>query len=77
MKASLELTNQLNWELNLDNFFNTSINEEYIQLLGWYSLEMEVLLFSKGYQVEYNELYKNYRYESPRVKIILTEKEND
>ena len=57
MKASLELTNQLNWELNLDNFFNTSINEEYIQLLGWYSLEMEVLLFSKGYQVEYNELY--------------------
>ncbi|CAB4151958.1 hypothetical protein UFOVP598_47 [uncultured Caudovirales phage] len=74
MKTKLDLATKLHYELNLDNFFNVDITQYKVTLLGWYNLELEVLLFSKGYQLEWNKDYKSYRFESENIVIALTEK---
>jgi hypothetical protein len=35
---------------------------------------MEKLLFDKGYQIQWSELYKNMRFESETIAIALAEK---
>jgi hypothetical protein len=72
MKTNLDLATKLHYELNLDNFFNVDITKTKVSILGYYNLEMEVLLFSKGYQVQWNDFYKNYRFESENITIALT-----
>ena len=72
MKTNLDLATKLHYELNLDNFFNVDITKTKVALLGYYTLELEVLLFSKGYQVQWNDFYKNYRFESEKITIALT-----
>ena len=73
MKTNLDLATKLHYELNLDNFFNVDITKTKVSILGYYTLEMEVLLFSKGYQVQWNDFYKNYRFESENITIALME----
>ena len=72
MKTNLDLATKLHYELNLDNFFNVDITKTKVSILGYYNLEMEVLLFSKGYQLQWSEFYKNYRFESENITIALT-----
>jgi hypothetical protein len=74
MKTKLDLVTKLHYELNLENFFNVDITEYKVSLLGWYTPELEKLLFDKGYQVQWCELYKNNRFESEEITIALTEK---
>ena len=74
MKTNLDLATRLHYELNLDNFFNVDITKTKVSILGYYNLEMEVLLFSKGYQIQWNEFYKNYRFESENITIALMDK---
>ena len=73
MKTNLDLTTKLHYELNLDNFFNVDITKTKVAILGYYNLELEVLLFSKGYQIQWNDFYKNYRFESENITIALME----
>jgi hypothetical protein len=74
MKSKLDLATKLHYELNLDNFFNVSITEYNVSLLGWYTPELEKLLFDKGYQIQWSEVYKNMRFESETIAIALSEK---
>ena len=74
MKTNLDLATRLHYELNLDNFFNVDITKTKVSILGYYTLEMEVLLFSKGYQIQWNDFYKNYRFESENITIALIDK---
>ena len=74
MKSKLDLTTKLHYELNLENFFNVDITEYKVSLLGWYTPEMEKLLFDKGYQLQWSEVYKNMRFESETIAIALAEK---
>ena len=74
MKTNLDLATKLHYELNLDNFFNVDITKTKVAILGYYTLEMEVLLFSKGYQIQWNDFYKNYRFESENITIALMNK---
>jgi len=74
MKTNLDLATKLHYELNLDNFFSAEITQYRVQLLGWNSDQMEKLLFDKGYQVMWNEDYKNYRFESENITIALIDK---
>ena len=74
MKSKLDLTTKLHYELNLENFFNVDITEYKVSLLGWYTPEMEKLLFDKGYQIQWNEVYKNMRFESEEIVIALADK---
>ena len=74
MKTNLDLATKLHYELNLDNFFNVDITKTKVSILGYYTLEMEVLLFSKGYQIQWNDFYKNYRFESENITIALIDK---
>ena len=74
MKSKLDLATKLHYELNLENFFNVDITEYKVSLLGWYTPEMEKLLFEKGYQLQWNEVYKNMRFESEEIVIALAEK---
>lgn len=74
MKSKLDLATKLHYELNLNNFFNVDISEYKVSLLGWYTLEMEKLLFDKGYQLQWNEIYKNNRFESKEIVIALADK---
>jgi hypothetical protein len=71
MKTNLDLATKLHYELNLDNFFVANIREKRVELLGWYNIELEKLLFAKGYQLLWNEDYKNYRFESENITISL------
>jgi len=73
MKTNLDLATKLHYELNLDNFFNVDITKTKVAILGYYTLELEVLLFKKGYQVQWNDFYKNYRFESKNITIALME----
>jgi hypothetical protein len=73
MKKNLDLATKLHYELNLDNFFNVDITKTKASILGYYTLELEVLLFSKGYQLQWNDFYKNYRFESENITIALIE----
>ena len=73
MKKNLDLATKLHYELNLDNFFNVDITKNKVAILGYYTLELEVLLFKKGYQLQWNDFYKNYRFESKNITIALTE----
>jgi len=75
MKTNLDLATKLHYELNLDNFFVANIRETRVELLGWYTIEMEKLLFAKGYQVMWNENLQNFRFETDNLTIILTYKE--
>ena len=74
MKTNLDLATKLHYELNLDNFFNVDITKTKVAILGYYNLELEVLLFSKGYQIQWNDFYKNYRFESENITIALINK---
>jgi hypothetical protein len=74
MKTNLDLATKLHYELNLDNFFVANIRKTRVDLLGWYSDQMEKLLFDKGYQVMWSEDYKNFRFESENVTISLIDK---
>jgi hypothetical protein len=75
MKTNLDLATKLHYELNLDNFFVANIRETRVELLGWYTIEMEKLLFAKGYQVMWNENLRNFRFETDNLTIILTYQE--
>ena len=75
MKTNLDLATKLHYELNLDNFFVANIRETRVELLGWYSQDMERLLFDKGYQVMWNENQRNFRFETDNLTIILTYEE--
>ena len=75
MKTNLDLATKLHYELNLDNFFVANIRETRVELLGWYSQDMERLLFDKGYQVMWNENQRNFRFETDNLTIILTYQE--
>lgn len=75
MKTNLDLATKLHYELNLDNFFVANIRENRVELLGWYNLELEKILFDKGYQVMWNENLRNFRFESENITIILTYQE--
>jgi hypothetical protein len=74
MKTKLDLATKLHYELNLENFFNVSITEYQVSLLGWHTPELEKLLFDKGYQIQWNEVYKNNRFESETIVIALADK---
>ena len=71
MKSKLDLATKLHYELNLENFFSVEIKQFNLLLLAWNTPELEKLLFEKGYQVQWNEHYKNYRYESKDLTIAL------
>ena len=74
MKSKLDLVTKLHYELNLENFFNVDITEYKVSLLGWYTTEMEKLLFDRGYQLQWNDVYKNMRFESEEIVIALADK---
>lgn len=74
MKSKLDLATKLHYELNLENFFSVEIKQFNLLLLAWNTPELEKLLFDKGYQVQWNEHFKNYRYESKDLTIVLAEK---
>lgn len=71
MKAKLDLATKLHYELNLENFFSVEIKTFNLLLLAWNTPELEKLLFDKGYQVQWNEKYNNYRFESKELTIVL------
>jgi hypothetical protein len=71
MKSKLDLATKLHYELNLENFFSVEIKQFNLLLLAWNTPELEKLLFDKGYQVQWNEHFKNYRYESGELTIAL------
>ena len=73
MKTNLDLLTKLHYELNLDNFFNVDLTKWKISLLGYHNAHLEQILFDKGYQVQWNEEMKNYRFESEKIVIVLTE----
>ncbi len=73
MKTNLDLTTKLHYELNLDNFFNVEITQHKITVLGYYNQQLEKLLFDKGYQVNFDNFYKNYRFETKDLTIVLME----
>lgn len=75
MKTNLDLLTKLHYELNLDNFFVANVRQYRVELLGWYSQDMERLLFDKGYQVMWNENLRNFKYEDDNLTIILTYEE--
>ena len=75
MKTNLDLLTKLHYELNLDNFFVANVRESRVELLGWYTPDMERLLFDKGYQVMWNENIRNFRFETDNLTIILTYQE--
>ena len=75
MKTNLDLATKLHYELNLDNFFVANVRESRVELLGWYTPDMERLLFDKGYQVMWNENVRNFRFETDNLTIILTYQE--
>jgi len=72
MKTNLDLATKLHYELNLDNFFNVDITKTKVSILGYYNEHLERILFDKGYQVQWNDDYKNYRFESENIVIVLT-----
>lgn len=74
MKTNLENAWRLHFELNLDNFFSIEITDYRVILLAWNTEQLEKFLFDKGYQVQWNEDYKNYRYESENITITLIDK---
>ena len=74
MKSKLDLATKLHYELNLENFFSVEIKQFNLLLLAWNTPELEKLLFDKGYQVQWNEYFKNYRFESKDLTIVLAEK---
>ena len=74
MKTNLDLATKLHYELNLDNFWTVSIRSYEVQLMGWHTPELEKLLFDKGYQLKWDELYGNYRFDENGVNIILSQK---
>ena len=74
MKTKLDLVTKLHYELNLENFFSVELKKFNLLLLAWNTPELEKLLFDKGYQVQWNEYYKNYRYESEELTIALIDK---
>ena len=74
MKTNLENVYKLHFELNLDNFFNVEITENMIRLIGWYDLNLEKLLFDKGYQLKWSDEMNNYRFESEKITIVLANK---
>ena len=74
MKAKLDLATKLHYELNLENFFSVELKKFNLLLLAWNTPELEKLLFDKGYQVQWNEDYKNYRFESEELTIALIDK---
>ena len=73
MKTGLDLATKLHYELNLDNFFNVEITKQKVLLIGYYNSHLEQILFDKGYQLQWNDEYKNYRFESEKLIIVLTE----
>jgi len=73
MKTNLDLATKLHYELNLDNFFNVEITQHKITVLGYYNQQLEKLLFDKGYQVNFDNFYKNYRFETKDLTIVLME----
>ena len=73
MKTNLDLLTKLHYELNLDNFFNVDVTKWKVSLLGYHNAHLEQILFDKGYQVMWNDEYKNYRFESEKIVIVLTE----
>ena len=74
MKSKLDLATKLHYELNLENFLSVEIKQFNLLLLAWNTPELEKLLFDKGYQVQWNEYFKNYRFESKDLTIVLAEK---
>ena len=75
MKTNLDLLTKLHYELNLDNFFVANVKQWGVELMGWYSQDMEKILFDKGYQVMYSEELKNFRFESEKIIIVLNYQE--
>jgi hypothetical protein len=73
MKTNLDLATKLHYELNLDNFFNVDITKNKVTLLGYYNEHLERILFDKGYQVQWDDFYKNYIFESENIRIVLAE----
>jgi hypothetical protein len=73
MKTGLDLATKLHYELNLDNFFNVEITQHKVTILGYYNQKIEKLLFDKGYQLQWSDFYKNYRFESEKLTIVLME----
>jgi len=73
MKTNLDLATKLHYELNLDNFFNVEITQHKVTVLGYYNQKIEKLLFDKGYQVNFDNFYNNYRFESEKLTIVLME----
>ena len=72
MKINLDLLTKLHYELNLDNFYVANIRQWGINLQGWYSPDMERLLFDKGYHVLWDEKLRNFQYNSDNLNIVLT-----
>ena len=73
MKTGLDLATKLQYELNLDNFFNVEITKQKVLLIGYYNSHLEQILFDKGYQLLWSDEMKNYRYESQSISIVLAE----
>lgn len=71
MKTNLDLLTKLHYELNLDNFFVANVKQWGVELMGWYSQDMEKILFDKGYQLLWSEELKNFRFESEKIVIVL------
>lgn len=74
MKTKLDLLTKLHYELNLDNFFNVEFNETKLYLLGFHTNELEVLLFNKNYQVQWDKVREKYIYDSDNLKIVLSDR---
>lgn len=74
MKAKLDLLTKIHYDLNLNNFFNVEFNETKLYLLGFYKNELEVLLFNKHYQVQWDRVREKYIYDSDDLKIVLSER---
>ena len=71
MKTGLDLATKLHYELNLETFFSVEITKYKVIALAYYNSHLEQILFDKGYQVQWNEDYKNYRFESENLVIGL------
>jgi len=72
MKINLDLLTKLHYELNLENFYVANIRQWGVSLQGWYTPEMERLLFNKNYQVLWDEKLRNFQYNDEELTIILT-----
>lgn len=71
MKTNLDLLTRLHFELNLDNFFAVNISKYQLSMMGWHTDILEKLLYDRGYQVQWYEKDKKYKYIDTDLIIYL------